>query len=321
MYFAARQSVIATAVALFSILTLTSTSQAATLAQGYNAFVFGDFITQNSDVEGRLAVGGNMNVSSYSVGDKLTDRGGNTLVVAGNLTYGHGQVYHGDVVVGGKFQGPGYNLTHGYNVHSNVSPLPVDFAAERQSLTNLSHQLANMTANGSVSKPYSTVQLVGDRSSEFQVFDIDGSLLMSNYSGMNLLTSSIDSDATVILNISGTDLRLMNGLDGFTAIRERVIFNFYEATSIEIGSIAVQGSILAPYATIEHNWGVIWGQVIVENYHSSVQVNHVAFNGKLPPTLIERDVVDHSAPSPEPASVALLALGSAAVMTACRRRR
>jgi len=329
MYSAAGKSLAAVAAALVSIFSFQPTAQAATLAQGYNAFIFGDFTTQSSDVEGRLAVGGNMNVTSYSVGDKITDKGGTTLVVGGNLTWGDGQVYHGNALVGGTYTGPN-NLIEGYSVYSNYSPLPVDFDKEKETLLELSEQLANLAANGSVSKLYSTVDLVGNLNPEFQVFDVDGSLLLSNYSGIKLDTSSIHEDATVIVNISGTDLDFMNGLDGFTSIRERVIFNFYEATTLNIGSIAVQGTVLAPYATIEHNWGVIWGQVIAENYYSSVQVNHIAFNGKLPPPpdkpelpplLPPPEEPEHINPNPEPASAAFLMLGAAAAAVACRRRR
>ena len=36
----------------------------------YNAFVFEEFSAPSSDVEGRLAAGGNVSINNYSVGDK-----------------------------------------------------------------------------------------------------------------------------------------------------------------------------------------------------------------------------------------------------------
>lgn len=83
-----------------------SSSSTLGIAAVYNVFILGD-ITTVSDTEGRFAAGGNVNLTNYSVGDRLnaaevslTD----TLVVGGNLTFNGGTVY-GNIVYGEIFQG------------------------------------------------------------------------------------------------------------------------------------------------------------------------------------------------------------------------
>lgn len=314
-----RKTLIATAISASSILGLGASAQAATLAGGFNAFVFGDFNAPSSDVEGAVAVGNNMTVSSYTVG-LLHNTGGPALVVGNNLTYLGGSVHNGPIVVGGTFTGPSLGVT----VTDNVSPLPVDFGAQQASLTALSAQLAGMSATGVDVVQWSSLNLTGDGSSPFQVFNIDGNDVFA-VSEINLLTASLPADATIILNISGVSGRLQGGLNGFESVRQKVIFNFYEATDLVIGSVAVQGSILAPYASVPHNYGVVWGQVIVNNWNSSVQVNNILFDGDLPPPPEDEVNTPGGDPdpvaSPEPASAAMLGLGLVGFAFASRRRR
>lgn len=82
-------------------------------ADGYSIFTLGDLSRSNSDIYGRIAAGGNVTLSSYSVGSRLS--GGDTkpsLVVGGalNMTYGN---TNGAVVVGGGavLNGPTLNST------------------------------------------------------------------------------------------------------------------------------------------------------------------------------------------------------------------
>ena len=108
-----------------ALVVLTSLSAMASplslgVAGDYNTFIFNNF-TATSDTQGRLAVGGNMNVSGYSVGDQLPANSGDVLVVGGDLTYSSGRVYNGDVVVGGSYTGPGYDLASSGDVTVNCT--------------------------------------------------------------------------------------------------------------------------------------------------------------------------------------------------------
>jgi choice-of-anchor A domain-containing protein len=77
-------------------------------AKDYNAFIREDFSATSSDVEGRVAVGGNASIANYSVnikdgsqlyGDTTTKP---AMVVGGDLNFSSGQIA-GDVYVGGSY--------------------------------------------------------------------------------------------------------------------------------------------------------------------------------------------------------------------------
>ena len=50
-----------------------------------------------------------------------------------------------------------------------------------------------------------------------------------------------------------------------------MLFNFYEASSLNVKGVI--GSVLAPYATVSENWGQVNGNVIVDTWASTVQIN------------------------------------------------
>jgi hypothetical protein len=104
---------------------------------------------------------------------------------------------------------------------------------------------------------------------------------------------------------------MSGGMDQFfTQNREHVLFNFYEAETLSLANIGVQGSILAPDADIQTSWGVIWGQVVGESWSGPMQVNNVTYAGDLP----GGNVV------PAPASLALLGTGLVLLAWFVRRR-
>src|SRR5262245_16817585 len=73
------------------------------VANDYSAFVLHDANLFFSDVQGRLAVGGNATITGYAVGDHLANSNGtrDDLVVGGNLDFSNGQVFNGNAVYGG----------------------------------------------------------------------------------------------------------------------------------------------------------------------------------------------------------------------------
>ncbi|MEO1352949.1 MAG: collagen-binding domain-containing protein, partial [Cyanobacteria bacterium J06635_15] len=55
-------------------------------AADYNVVVFGDYTLTNTDVQGKLAVGGDFTANTFGVGAKLQGDGhGDTLVVGGDV--------------------------------------------------------------------------------------------------------------------------------------------------------------------------------------------------------------------------------------------
>src|SRR4249919_3733795 len=73
------------------------------VANDFSAFVLHDFNASYSDVEGRVAVGGNAKITGYAIGNHLANSNGtrDDLIVGGNLEFTNGQVFFGNTVYGG----------------------------------------------------------------------------------------------------------------------------------------------------------------------------------------------------------------------------
>ena len=280
----------------------------------YNTFIFNNF-SGSSDTQGSLAVGGNAKLDHYSVGDQLNPTySGDSLVVGGNLNYSGGRVYYGDISVGGKANVDSSvtnGLSSSQSFNQGVNNLSVDFAAEEKYLQNLSQNLSGMTATGSSGILWNGMQVKGDGASDLQVFNLDGNDL-SKSTWWHAL-SGIPDDATIVLNISGKNAKLSGGQQVLAGFSNRVLFNFYEALNLEISGIRVEGSILAPYATINNAQGVIQGNVIAKNLSGSIQQNLNPFQGYGGDT--------PGGETPEPGTLLLLGSGLGVFLAGRRFRR
>jgi len=96
----------------------------------YNAFIFGDYTGYKSDVEGTLAVGGNLNVSDFDVGLLLSpDLSTSSLYVGGNINYVNGTIRNGQTTVNGNLSATGVTFEGGINANGNVSLIESQVAA------------------------------------------------------------------------------------------------------------------------------------------------------------------------------------------------
>ncbi|MEX2454384.1 MAG: choice-of-anchor A family protein [Rhodospirillaceae bacterium] len=293
----------------------------------FNVMTFGDFSANSSDVEGRVYAGGNVSLNSYSVGYTLSGDmvGGDSLVVGGNLNFGYGSVNHGNVVVGGSstitdsFHWTMHNA--GLSITSNVgvAGLPVDFTAEYARLSAISTGLAALGATGTSEYKWGQIFLTGAGADDIEVFTISAADLAASNT---LNISGVEDGKTVIVNVTGATASMSGGLDQFfERNRENVIFNFFEADTLSLANIGVQGSILAVDADINSSWGVIWGQVVANNWNGPMQVNEVYYGGTVPggsPTPTPNPVDDPIAVN-APAAAGLMLLGLVA-LAGLRRR-
>jgi choice-of-anchor A domain-containing protein len=314
------------------------------LSSGLNLLVFKDLSASSSDVQGRVAVGGNMDVSGYSINTTNNQQalyGGTGLTVGGDLKIGNGS-YWGNTVVGGNLTStggasfPGGIVQVGGNVNANgqwlsssdlsyggtasnlaawqsgvhkADPgssfsLGLDFAAEQARLTSLSTRLDGLANTGSAGLQWSTFNLDA-QGANLAVFDISAADVNNNLALLNL-----GSDATVIINVHGSSVTFGgHGITNFSS--GRVLFNLVDATSVSFSGGMV-ASFLAPLADFSTSWGHIDGQVIANSWSGSVQVNDAPFTGTLPTTV---------SAVPEPESYALLLAGLAVVFFLALRRR
>ncbi len=294
-----------------------------------NLLTFGDFSVPSSDVQGRVAVGGNANLTQYSINtvdgvNALYDGVG--LTVGGNLTFGSGQIF-GNTLIGGNLstsQGSSFagdvQVAHNFSANNNwvtakslsyrgvatgvrdtfpvatTAPvsLGIDFASEQTRLTNLSQSFDKLvnTGNGYTNGYIGEANFVLDaQGASLAVFDLTASDVLKNLSFSNLA-----ADTTVLINVHGQTVDFgQHGYDGFAT--GRVLFNLPEASQVTFAS-SVDASFLAPMASFSAS-GLITGQVVVAHWSGAGQVNDAAFVGQ----------IGQVTPVPEPSEYALMLAG------------
>lgn len=248
------------------------------VAKDYNVFVFNDMNSSGSDTRGKLAVGNDAYLNSYSVGDVLPANSGDVLVVGRRLTFWSGKVCNGKALYGAYIDTGHANLADG-GIRKIASgdpyyPYATYFSNAKSHLTTLSNTIKNWTPNGTVTLYYNQFFLNGT-SNSVNIFEVDGTML----SGLSNFEITVPEGTTAIVNISGKNLEWHNGYKINGTTKDKVLLNFYEAETINIAYIGIQGVFLAPKATLNYPSGLIDGQVFVNNMYGQGQFNFTAFTG------------------------------------------
>jgi len=243
------------------------------VASPYNVFVFDSLSQPSSDTEGKMAVGGNVYLSNYSVGDKIVhgNQYEDVLIVGGYLNFVTGRIY-GNVIYGDSVS---VNPNH---VDGDISKAdPIDFEAAETHLNSVSMQLAGLIENGSVTVSEGQLNLIGT-DPIINVFNPQA----ADFNSTHTKIISAPNGSVVIVNIPGDNLIWAGGLQVLGTSRQQVIFNFFEAENIQISNIAVEGSILAPKAHVHFISGQQNGQMIAKSVEGQAQFNNSLFVGNIP---------------------------------------
>ncbi|MCJ8503136.1 choice-of-anchor A family protein [Desulfatitalea alkaliphila] len=249
----------------------------------FNALVFEDFSSVASAVEGRLAVGGQLNLNHYRVGNKVSAHPlSNVVVVGGDVHLPLGKIFNGHLVAQGSIGGVGMpvlkSMARGATAQGQVD-IPLDFAMMREYMEGLSADIADLPATGTGVIQYGTLTLSGDGTSELQVFCIDAVDLMTAHT---FRVHNIPAGASVIFNIPGPHASISSmSLAGLAPMRQNVLFNFPDANRVDLTWIGIEGAILAPYAHFENPRGNINGQLIAKSWDGPMAINHWPFAGGL----------------------------------------
>jgi choice-of-anchor A domain-containing protein len=248
-------------------------------ATDFNLFLFGNLDQPSADTEGSIAVGGNAILANYSVGETLPlNLKRYDLVVGGNLDFKSGAVLNGATIVAGKINSGSTSFKGGIKQGSS----PVNFALAQKNIAAESQRLSQLSTTGKIKFEdwnQERGELTLDGQKNLNVFNIDAQTLARAHT----LRISAPQNAYVVVNISGKKAILKSmGMSITGTVRNRVLFNFINADNLEIAEISFEGSILAPYASINFSTGVIRGQVIAHSVMGSGQFNNDPIDGNHP---------------------------------------
>lgn len=284
-------------ISLFLVGAGVASAQSLGVASSYNVFTLGDFTGTNSDVEGRLAAGGNVSLTNYDVG--LRQAGSTVLVAGGNLQVNGGSI-RGTAIHGGTANLQNVGFPNGGLAQQGT---PIDFNAARTFAHANSAFWGGFASTGTAAQQFSSLNLTGSRAG-LNVFDISASQLQD----ISEVNFNLPTGATALVNVSGVQVTFGNIGYNFNGSQsngafQRVMWNLKDATGVSMNSL--RGSVYAPKAAVNGGFGDLNGQLVAASFTGSLQFNENSFTGEL-------------APVPEPMTMSLLALGLAAV---ARKRR
>ena len=285
-------------------------------ASSYNIFVKKNFELVQGDVRGKIAAGGNANISYATVGSR--HNGDTVLVTGGNLYAAEwaSNTVKGSAFVGGQVIGSKTNVLQ----NSRISTNPVDFNGTFSDLTRLSSDLSKLSSTDTLSNVYGSLRLNGSSVDGLYVQNVNYNIFNNQFHELNV--SNLTSTDILVFNISGinvnmANLNLVGTHNGFTS--NNVLYNFYEAETINMMSGDYVGTFLAPNADMTFNSGTLLGQTIAQSWRGSsgqIDTGNLVFpgynigdNGGIDPIQV-----------PEPASWMLGLMGLAALF-ALRYRR
>jgi choice-of-anchor A domain-containing protein len=258
----------------------------------------GGNITVGDTVTGAIT---NTNGGDITIGGQATgiinNVGGGNITVSGSITNILNNQNGGDIIVGGDIvyaynnEGGGTATVAGYHnggVSSPVSLPAVSLGINVQDIRTrfeiLSTELSTLSTNGiieagnlltpdssggtTVTPPSGT-----ETPSEILVFNVDGTFFNSDAPTFS------NSEITTVVNVAGANFTITDF--DFDDEFENVVFNFYEAVTLDIDS-TFGASILAPFADTE-NTSEIKGSLVTNNYINSGIVSPPVFEGDLTP--------------------------------------
>jgi choice-of-anchor A domain-containing protein len=334
-----RRVVQSTVLGFLGVLSGFSRTEAGTVQLGaaanYNVYVSGSMTQDGGDVATSVAVGGSASMTSFGIYGAGVPATSDSLVVGGNLSFTNSSIGGGNTRVAGDvtassatiggtlYYGGANNATNGtYDpkfAQGGGIP-PTFFSGANGQLQSVSSTLASQGANGATSLSGTTLTLTGSNSA-IDYFSVTSAQLATSTS-LNIVAPS---GATVVVNVDGATDTLTGGMSLSGVAEDKVLFNFYNATTLYLGSnnsgLAFLGSVLAPDATLYGTNGHTDGNVMVGGISATAYSFEYHDTGLFNGTLTVANTPSLSS-VPEPPTIVLAGLGTVgAVILAARKRK
>ncbi|MDP9054325.1 MAG: choice-of-anchor A family protein [Acidobacteriota bacterium] len=279
-----------------------------------------------SDVGGGVAVFGSYTGNGYQIGSQTSSvpnpyTDNYAMIVNGSVSTNPFTVGNGgatSVWVGGTY-GNSFSNQQQLTISQSPAALDFDFLAARTSLDNLSsNTLTNYTSTAGTPVSNGTNYVLTAVGTGLLVYNINASYFTNQNLGFEV---DLSTGQSVIVNITGASSSFTfskgtavkyNGsqVNANTTGGVPVLFNLPEVTTLSTSNGAINGSILAPYASFSSNQNVD-GQLFVASVTSLAETHDQYYNGLLPANSLNQLAVA----TPEPATLllfggALLAIGA-----------
>jgi fibro-slime domain-containing protein/choice-of-anchor A domain-containing protein len=273
----------------------------------FNLVSFGDLVDFGGDVQGRVAVGNNADVSGFSVGRELQTLNGPdgnlpfAFVVSGNLIFSSGGVYpdgsnnylpgiEEGIYVGGDFTGPLYLQQR---ITGGPGRLDAYFNAARQCYSTFSTQFAAVTDNVVQSVQYGGLFLHCN-SATAAAYSV--TVLDTVFNSITYYTlDNCNFQASWVINIAGSGTVDFFG-GSFPAVAGGLVYNVLGTNRVvNVTGTGVTGHILAPWNFLNQTASVIVGKVVVGNVINLVQVNKPACVTSNPPVTLSSPLTQNAA--------------------------
>ncbi len=289
-------------VALFAV-GAASQAQNLGLANNFNAVVFGNVHAQSGESEGALAVRGNWTTqNNYQINTHATTPkpsvGGASnlgLYLKGSMNAGQNngatQVNSArNAYIGGGLTGS--PIMNGGTLSTNSSLVTDNFFAQARSYSlSQSSFLAGLAGSAVNTSNPNNYKINITNTGGLNVFTINAALLSG---GKTLDVVGGNGQETIVFNVLGSTV---NWGTNYNGNKNRTLWNFSDATTLNVNDRLLQGSVLAVNATVNQSQN-IEGTLIASalNVSNGAELHSFTFEG--------------NAPVPEPATMTILGLAA-----------
>jgi len=252
-----------------------------------NTLAFGTF-AGTSETEGRLFVGKNAHLNTYTVGSGLpvaSDR--DDLVVGEELTFSKGTIKSGNVVYGSG------NLTvpQRYNIDLvKRDAMRYDFGSAAMYFKDLSQHISHFPVTGKVGHStdggVNKLILKTNGTKNPEVFSVHCNKLADSN---EIHIDEKRTDVTILVNVLGTKSCGING-PLRTPNSEMVLVNFPEAIQVDLTGSEFEASLLAPECDVSVAGGFIDGQSVIKSWSGAAKQKENPFAGCVPEAIPAADV-------------------------------
>ncbi|OUM64618.1 hypothetical protein PIROE2DRAFT_60532 [Piromyces sp. E2] len=270
---------------LINILTVNSAKLLDNTLLQFSFFTFDEQKLTANKIPGRIASKSNIILTVNSIGEglnieKTCDKLGNNcpyvIVTSGYVKTDTSipTIYSGNVVSAKKSQ-----ETKGFNFSSyckhEYAKETLDWDTYESALTYISTALGDLDdtrSGGFIQDGGNSILTVNIKKGQYvHVIDIDGPNFKPNTFRFNANGVKAD-DFVVIFNVKGKSITFKDcefgSMNGYA---HRVIWNMPDVTSLTMVSVRAYGSILAPQAYAQTNYGNVQGQMVVKNFDGPIQ--------------------------------------------------